>query len=229
MMRILITGADQPLGTLAATVLRSDYEISLCGAGSHASHDLSDLPYTQADLREPSQAAPLTEGVDAILHLAPYSPDRGADPATEKHTLDTAGRGSFVLLHAALHAGVRRVVLASRLDLLAAHPANAVIDETWKALPETTAAGLAPYLAELTLREFVRAENLVGICLRLGALGGGPDSTTPSDAVNAMRNSLTMDLTDHKHRWWLYHIASGGRFTTAAAQKKPLEWQPAGP
>lgn len=228
MLRILITGADQLLGSLAANALRDDYEICLCGAGSHAGQELADLPYSQADLREPSQAAPLTEGVDAILHLAPYSPERGTDPATEKHTLDTAGRGTYVLLHAALQAGVRRVVLASRLDLLAAHPANAIIDETWKALPEATAAGLAPYLAELTLREFVRAEELVGVCLRLGSLEGGQDSATPSDAVAAIRAALTMDLTGHRYRWWLYHIASSGRFTTAAAQKQPLGWNSTG-
>jgi nucleoside-diphosphate-sugar epimerase len=228
MMQLLITGADLPLGRLAANALRSDYDLRLCGSGARVDAELSDLPYSQADLRDPSQAAALTAGVAAILHLAPYSPAPGADPATEKHTLDTAGRGAYVLLHAALRAGVRRVVLASRLDLLAAHPANAVIDETWKALPETSAAGLAPYLAELTLREFVRAEDLEGVCLRLGDLNGGADHTAPADALSAIRKALDMDLTGHKHRWWLYHIASGGRFVTDAAQREPLRWRPQG-
>jgi len=223
-MRILITGADQPLGAFAAKSLMSDFDIHLCGSSLVVETALAALPYTRADLRDPAEAQLLTENVDSILHLAPYSLYLATDPATEKYTLDMAGRGTFVLLHAALAAGVRRVVLASRLDLLAAHPANAVIDETWKALPETTAAGLAPYLAELTLREFVRAEDLEGICLRFGSLDGGLDSTSPADAVSAIHRALTMDLIDHKHRWWLFHIASGGRFSTTAARSAPLLW-----
>jgi hypothetical protein len=51
-----------------------------------------------------------------------------------------------------------------------------------KPLPQTDAASLVPYLAELTVREFVRAENVVGVCLRFGPLGNDPDGTTPGDA-----------------------------------------------
>lgn len=224
-MRILITGADRPLAAAVVPSLLPDYYVRLTGAAPAPVAALAGQDYVPADFRDPAQAAPLVEGMDAILHLVPYAPATSTDPATEKHTLDTAARGTYVLLHAALKSGVRRMVLASRLDLLAAHPADALVDETWKALPETTAAGLAPYLAELTLREFARAEDIVGVCLRLGDLDDGPDCTTTADAISGIRRALEMDLTGRKPRWWLYHLASRGRFVTDTPEKAPLEWK----
>src|SRR5262249_45829840 len=139
-----------------------------------------------------------------------------------KQALDAAARGMFVLLHAARKAGVRRVVLASRLDLMAAYPERWLVDETWKPRPDATAARLAPYLAELTLREVVRAEAILGVCLRLGNLGAGPEDTTPEEAVAAIERALTMDLGTRQYRWWLYHIGCGDRFPRGAATDPPL-------
>jgi UDP-glucose 4-epimerase len=166
--------------------------------------------------------------MDAALHLAVYSPFSTPDPAAEKEALDRAARGTFVLLHAALKAGVRRVVLASRLELMAAYPEEYAVDETWKPQPDATAAALAPYLAELTLREFVRAEELVGVCLRFGNLGSGPGDTTADDAARALERALTMDLQGRKYRWWLYHICSTDRYRLGAAAGAPLSFARSG-
>jgi nucleoside-diphosphate-sugar epimerase len=224
-MRILITGADQPLGALAARALAGGHELRLTGARAAPPEGLEAVPYTAADLREPDQVTPLVEGVDAIAHLALHAPFPTPDPAAEKLALDTAARGMFVLLHAALAAGVKRVVLASRLELMAAYPEEYGVSETWKPLPNADAASLAPYLAELTLREFVRAEEIVGICLRLGDLGTGPADTTPRDAVQAITRALEMEGGDRKYRWWLYHIPSGDRYALHAAAHGPLQFQ----
>src|SRR5437763_4656801 len=124
-MRILITGADQPLGRVATERLRREHELRLTGTQALAPAGFEDLEYTPADLREPEQAGLLLEGpggIEAIAHLAPHAPVPTPDAAAEKDALDAAARGTFVLLHAALRAGVRRVVLASRLDLMAAYP-----------------------------------------------------------------------------------------------------------
>jgi nucleoside-diphosphate-sugar epimerase len=223
-MRILITGADQPLGTLAARALAGAHELRLTGAQAVAPEGLEALPYTAADLREPEQVAPLVQGVDAIAHLAVHARFPTPDPAAEKLALDTAARGMFVLLHAALEAHVARVVLASRLDLMAAYPEEYVVDETWKPLPDANAASLAPYLAELTLREFVRAEEMVGVCLRFGDLGTGPADTTPEDAIRAITRALEMELDGRKYRWWLYHIPSGDRYSLRGAGHGPLKF-----
>jgi nucleoside-diphosphate-sugar epimerase len=207
-MRILITAADRPLGQVVAQAL---------GAGH-------DLRVTGSDLREPEQVDPLLEGVEAVVHLAPHTRLDPADANAEKEALDLAARGTFVLLHAALKAGVRRIVMASRLDVMSAYPESFVVDETWKPVPDATAASLASYLAELTLREFVRAEELTGICLRLGDIGSDPAGTTPEDAVAAIEKALDMDLAGRKYRWWLYHICSTERYRLAAAASAPLSF-----
>src|SRR5947208_4116075 len=170
-MRILVTGADQPLGGLAAQALMGKHEVRLTGTQARAPAGLEALPYVPGDLREPDQVAPLVEGVEAVAHLALHEPMSTPDAAAEKQALDVSARGMYVLLHAALAARVRRVVLASRLEVMAAYPESYVVDESWKPMPEATAASLAPYLAELALREIVRAEEIVGICLRFGDLG----------------------------------------------------------
>ncbi len=224
-MRILITGVDQPLGELAARALKGDHELRLTGAQAGAPPGLEALPYTPADLREPEQVAPLVDGVEAIAHLALHAPPAMPGGAGEKQTLDVSARGTFVLLHAAFSAGVRRLVLASRLELMAAYPESWVVDETWKPLPQTTAASLAPYLAEITLREFVRAEEMVGICLRFGDLGADRAETTPDDAINAIRRALAMDLEGRKYRWWLYNIGSADRYPLGHAAGRPLSFR----
>ena len=227
-VRILITGADTPLAVVAASTLRGDHELRLTGADAGPPVELEDLPYTRADLREPDQVTPLLEGVEAVAHLEVFPAVHAADPEREKEILDRAARGTFVLLHASLAAGVRRLVLASRLDLMAAYPESYVVDETWKPQPDASATALAPYLAELTVREFARAENLVGVCLRMGELGSAPDGTTPEDAAAAIHRALTMDLAGRNYHWWLYHICSTDRYPLAAAENAPLSFTRAG-
>lgn len=224
-MQVLITGAETPLATSVTAALAGRYDLRLT---SRTEGEVEQaLPVVPADLRVPEQVEPLVAGVDAILHLAPYARAATPDARAERDALDEAGRGTFVLLHAALKAGVQRVVLASRLELMTAYPASYLVDETWKPLPDPTAAALAPYVAELTLREFVRAEPMLGICLRLGELG--ESGTTPADAVNAVERALVMDPDGQKYRWWLYHISSTNRFRSEVAAKAPLCWTPTGP
>lgn len=222
-MRILITGADQPLGEHLVRALRPEHDLRLTGAEALAPPAFQGLEYTPADLREPSQAEPLVAGVDAILYLDAYPVLPTPDALAEKEALDYASRGVFVLMHAALKASVSRVVLLSRLDLMAAYPENYVVDETWRPRPSADAASLVPFLSELTVREFVRAEPIVGICLRLGALDA-PDGTTPADAVSAVQQALAMDLEGQGYRWWLYHICSTPRYSLGGAAHPPFNF-----
>src|SRR5207244_5294629 len=129
-MRILVTGADQPLGELVARALQEEHELRLTGAQALAPAGLEALPYTPADLREPDEVGPLVEGMEAVAHLALHAPFETPDAAAEKQALDGSARGMFVLLQAALAAKVPRVVLASRLDAaMGAYPANYLVDE----------------------------------------------------------------------------------------------------
>jgi nucleoside-diphosphate-sugar epimerase len=226
-MRILVTGADRPLGAAVARSLRGVHDIRATGQEGAAA-GLEGVAYAAADLREPDAVKELMEGVDAVAHLALHAPLPTPDWQAERWALDWAARGTYVLMQAALAAGVGRVVLASRLDLLAPYPETALVDETWKPLPRATAASLAPYLAELTVREFVRAEPIAGICLRLGDLGDAPDGTKETDAVAAVTRALSMELPALRWRWWLYHVGSGGRYPLSAAARLPLAFTPGG-
>lgn len=223
-MRILITGADQPLGELLVRKLRTDHYLRLTGSQALAPPAFHGLEYTPADLREPSQVEPLLNGIEAVVHLAAYPVVATPDAAAEREVLDQASRGPFVLMHAALKVGISRVVLISRLDLMAAYPAHYVVDETWRPRPTADAPSLVPYLAELTVREFVRAEPIVGICLRLGELNA-PDGTSDADAAAAVERALTMDLAGHPYRWWLYHVASTDRYGLGAAAQPPFSFK----
>lgn len=223
-MRILITGADTDLGRLASETLRRQHEIKLTGSHPLSPPGCEDLEYTPADLREPAQAARLVTNVDAVAHLAPYTVLETPDPGAERYALDAAARGTFVLLQAARAGGVRRFVLASRLELLAAYDEKCAVDETWIPKPDASARSLAPYLAELTLREFVRAEEMLGVCLRLGELSGRHDGTTAADAAAAISRALTFDVEGRKYRWWLFHIGSTERYPLAAAAAAPFSF-----
>src|SRR5690349_17737800 len=116
-MRVLVTGADSPLGGVAVAALRHDYDLRLTGTAELPPGGAEGLPYSAADLREPDQVTPLMEVIDAVLHLAPFAVADPADPLAEGELLDRVARGTFVLLHAALKGGASRMVLASRLDL----------------------------------------------------------------------------------------------------------------
>ncbi len=227
-MRILITGADGPLGELAAAALRGSHEVRLTGEAASAPEWAAGLPYTSADLREPDAVEALVAGCEAVAHLAVYARAETPDVAAEDAALDRASRGTFVLLHAAKTAGVRRVVLASRLDVMTAYPEQYVVDETWRPRPAADAASLAPFLAELTLREFVRAEPVTGLCLRFGPLGDSPDGTTPADTARALERAVTVELIGHGYRWLLYHIGSTDRWPPSAAAQAPFSFTRSG-
>ena len=214
-MRILITGSDSPLGALLAERLASQHHLVLAPAST--------------DLRQPGIVAPLVEGIEAIAHLTAFATATPHTPAEEAEVLLHAGRGTYVLQRAALDAGVSRIVLASRLEVLERYPAEYRVDETWQPRPRPEAGALAPYLAELTLREFARAEAIHAVCLRFGSPEAGSGSFTPlTTAAEALERALTMDLPPSGHRWRLLHFDASGRFPADEAAKAPFSLTPAG-
>ena len=220
-MNLLITGADRPLGGLAARVFRNAHRLRLTGIGASLAGELSDLDYRTADLRTPEEAAPLVEGMDAVLHLAVYDPAPLSGPSAQTDRLDVAARGTYVLLSEAREAGVERAILVSTLALFEAYPEDYVVDEAWQPEPSADAEALAPYLSELTCREFARAGGICAVCLRFGALGEA-EGTTEEDAVRALEDALALEFEQPGYRWGLFHISSGKRFSTGAA-RGPLQ------
>ena len=122
------------------------------------------------------------------MHLAPLSLPRTMPAAAPAEVLDRAARGTHVLLKAALDAGVRHVVLGSTLALMDAYPDDLEVTEQWRPRPRPRPTELAPYLAELTAREFTRDVQLDDppriVCLRFA------EGLDPALAAGAVQRAL---------------------------------------
>ena len=208
---VLVTGAESPL---ARAVIAA-----LSGAGR---------PHTGDDLTDPAAVAPLVQDAGAIVHLAPLSLPRTMPEGAPAEVLDRAARGTHVLLKAAHDAGVRHVVLGSTLALMDAYPEDLEVTEQWRPRPRPRPTEMAPYLAELTAREFTRDVQLDDpphiVCLRFA------EDLDPVLAAGAVQRALTAlqqgtppeRRRQRGHRWQLYHIAPldpGARYTSALARQ----------
>src|ERR671939_692607 len=119
-MKIVITGGRNPLGERLARALGAQHEVSVAPAGH---------------LRDEAFATQIMQGADALVHLAPLFPDLPGD-ASAREVLDLATRGTYVLMHAAIAAGMRRVVVGSSLRLLDAYPSSWRVNEAWAPHPD---------------------------------------------------------------------------------------------
>lgn len=218
-MRLLITGADRPLGVALARGLGRDFSLRLTGVSGPEGTE-----YRQADLRDPAAVAPLVGEMDAVVHAAPFDPAPLTGPAAEQETLDVASRGTYVLFQEAMKAGIERAVLISRMALMAAYPEDYAVDESWQPQPAPEASSLGPYTSELVGREFARDGSLGVVCLRFGEFGSR-EGTTEADAAHAVRQALRIGPKARGYRWGLFHVTSGGRFGLAAASREPLNFK----
>jgi nucleoside-diphosphate-sugar epimerase len=192
-MRILLTGADRPLGQGLVRHLGADHEIEAYGESVVEGCSALDLRQ-----REGVEEALASAAFEAVIHAMPFDPEPGTGPNAEQDLLDRVGRGTYVLATAALAAGVKRVVLASRLDLMAAYPADFVVHPVWLPQPRPEAGSLAPYMAELACREIARARQLSTVCLRLEA--------ADDKAYAAVSQALEDEAPGRGHSWDVRHV-----------------------
>ncbi len=210
--------------------------------GHWADHHLGDLrspEFIEALLNDlPGGGARAT-----VIHLAPLVAVADAaitHPGNPAEALDIATRGTYRLLMGCLSAGIGRAVQASSLSSFDAYEDDLEVTEQWRPRPGPNADDLAPYLAELTAREFTRdplVHNPLEVtCLRLAALRGGDDASRPPKDIRAMWTvdaaraiGLAIDAratgnrgSDRGHRWRVLHVASGApdaRYTSAIAHQ----------
>ena len=177
-MRIAITGGAGRLGQALAARWQGTHQVRTVDAvplpAGAPSHD-----HLVGDLRDSAFAQQAVADTDILVHLTPIAP-AGPATASDLDRLDVATRSTYWLLLAAAQAGVQTVVLGSTLDLFAAYPGAWRITEQWVPQPAPTPAHLAPYLAECSARELVRALPLRVICLRLGEVVGGGGHRGPA-------------------------------------------------
>jgi nucleoside-diphosphate-sugar epimerase len=218
-MTVLVTGADRSLGAGVADYLAPDRDLRRCGRTAPDDVDGTTENYSRADLTAPGTAADLVAGVDAALHLAPHDPAPPADDRAECDLLRRASLGTYRLCAAAREAGVDRVVLAGTLGVYDGYPEAYVVDERWKPRPAPEAASLAPYLAELSAREFPREGGIRGICLRMGPLGDAPDGTTWANALHAVECALEASFEPAGYRWHVFNVGNSTRFLNREAHE----------
>lgn len=117
------------------------------------------------DVRDLDALCRFMRGCDTVIHLAAAD-----DPWPAEVIVDTILVGTKNVLDAAVTSGVRRVVLASSVDVLGifmgeAPPTYLPIDDAHPAEPHTP-YGAAKRAAELLAERVVDTSDLVVICLR---------------------------------------------------------------
>lgn len=182
-MKLLIAGNPAP-----------GFANALAAAGGH---DVQAFP---GDVRgDPEAVKSALAGQEAVVYFAPGGSESATDPMD---ALDAATRGTFNLMNAAVAANVGRVVLVSTLAFFSRHPAAWNVDSTWRPRPAPDPAELFPWLAELSVREAVRAASrLNAVCLRLG------DDVSEAETVRAITDVLDELLSDDAgRRWRVLHV-----------------------
>src|SRR3954454_5361779 len=108
-MRIFISGGNSTLARQIRMALSPSHAIRLFDRVSSLPTP-SSLEFVSGDPCDPASVAKALDGVQTILHLAPYLPGRAGEQDAVS-ALDDATRGTFVLANAARQVGVARIIL----------------------------------------------------------------------------------------------------------------------
>ncbi len=234
-MTVLITGGDSALARMLAAALVPDQPVRLFDQAFSASAP-AGAAHVTGDLRTPAEVEAALDGVDAVLHLAPYlvGRERTQDAVT---ALDESARGSFVLFNAARAAGVDRFILLSTLDLFRRLPAHWRVNESWRPRPEPDLSQLGPWLAELSVRENSRVGTVQSLCLRVGRIVQDPaaEPFDPTwvhveDVIHGVRRALVYQSA-RRPDWCVFHLMAPGprsklRLAYAASAQGSFGYQP---
>ena len=197
------------------------------------------------DATDPEACAIAVAGADVLIDLRPiiaidHAPDAGATDSPESWApagqhMERLCRGTYVLIRAAVSAGVTRVVHASSLRHLVDHDPAWSVAELWRPRPAIDdPAALGAYLAEEVARQLALVEPVAVTCVRLADVraDGGPlawDEVHVDDAASACVKAATAALGGSEpyarpvvaSGWWLFHAPGGGphaRFPVGGAR-----------
>src|SRR5262245_12148469 len=102
---LAITGGQSRPARALAVAFGRHRPVRLAASSPTVDAEPSAAPPLVGDLRDPDYAARVVEGAGALFHLAPLWPGLPAG-AADQELLDLATRGTYVLLKAAVAAGV---------------------------------------------------------------------------------------------------------------------------
>lgn len=176
-LRVLLTGASGRVATRITPFLAGQFELRLTDVRPMKE---PKFPFTQADLRDPSQLAEVVKGVDAVVHAgvaSRYQYKFVAKPRNEEEerqeqayhldSIDVNAKGTYNLFRAAKLAGVRRIVYVSSLTVALGRDSKDGYPE--QAPPHPSGVyGCTKLFGELLGEVFSREYGMIVICLRLG-------------------------------------------------------------
>ncbi len=183
--RVLVTGLNGAVGSAMRPALAERYELSALSRSG-----VGGLPgerVFRADISDLAAIRSAFDGIDTVVHLAADGGVNSNDGmnAPWETMLQNNIVGTYNVLEASRHAGVRRVILASSgatingyenespyRELASGDPANA--PGTWEMITHEsepkpiTLYGVSKLFAEDLGRYFVNTSDMSVICLRIG-------------------------------------------------------------
>lgn len=162
--RILLTGAAGRIGTAFYAEMADRYWFRLADCVPIATFS-SVHEAVQFDISDLDACRAACHGIDSVIHLA-------ADPSPDadfyESLLDNNIKGTFNIFRAATDAGVKRVVFASSMHTIAAHPTEAPLPIDVTVSP-VAIYGATKCFGEALAAYFANAEGLSTISIRIGA------------------------------------------------------------
>ena len=213
-MKVLITSAQSTLSCAIAEELERDCDLRVVDSVDFTA-PAGD--FVKVDHLISSTLAAAVTGVDAVVHSGELPSD---PPEGDAGKLDWYTRGTYELMAAAIDAGVKKFVYCGTLDLFKTYADDVYISEMHEPFPPPNGQTLWRYLAELTVREFVRDCAITGTGLRLGTLisedEADPQALDPSwldprDSARVVRMALDRDDCSELNwvnRWRLRHVCA---------------------
>jgi UDP-glucose 4-epimerase len=189
MAKILVTGAAGFIGSsLVRELCKEGHKVSgidnlVTGKIENLADTLHQIDFRLGDVRDDALVHSLCRNVDIIFHEAalPSVPKSVLDPASShKANID----GTFSVLMAARHTGVRRIVYAASSSVYGDSPTL----PKHESMPPTP---ISPYAVqkltgELYMQSFARVYGMETVCLRyFNVFGPGQSADSPYSGVLA--------------------------------------------
>lgn len=211
--RVLVTGAAGRIGGYFAAMAPARLDLRLMVRPGESLEKGGEV--VEADLLDLPRLKEACEGIDTVVHLA-------GDPrpfGEWASLLPNNVVGTYNLFAAAKAAGCRRVVYASSIHAVSAHPPDAQVGPDDPVAPGDL-YGVTKCFGEAMARYMAEMEGLSAIAVRIGAclppewvsnperIGNVDAWVSPRDLVQL----LVRCVDDESLRFALVHALSGSRF-----------------
>ena len=166
---VLVTGSSGGVGRAIVPALANrDHRVRAFDRRlpDDEGHDLPLVERVEADLGDRDAVRRACEGVSTVVHLAAY-PD---DADFLRDLIEPNVRGLYHVFDAAREQGVRRVVLASTLQVITGHGWGQEVHDESVAPAPINHYGLTKLWAEATGEMYARVHGLEVVAARLGWL-----------------------------------------------------------